>query len=180
MLYVGAEIGQSTWLSVYFKRYLRAADAFAASSPSFMWVGIGIGRLAAAWVSANWRSETALICWTTALAAASQSILLLTGGPGSGAAAAFALGLFLGPIFPTVVSRANAAHPEASGVVTAIVIAAGSLGAAIFPPTIGWAADSIGLRPALWICVFVLCADLGVFVWVRAGAQAQNGRTGLL
>ena len=173
LLYVGAEIGQSTWLSVYFKRHLDASNALAALSPSFMWLGIGLGRLAAAWV-AHYMSETGLVCWVTALAAASQATLLLLGGADSGAAAAFALGLFLGPIFPTVVSRANAAHPEASGVVTSLVIAAGSLGAAVFPPMIGWAADSIGLRPALWICFLVLCADLAVFVRVRAGARAQR------
>jgi len=165
-LYVGAEIGQSTWLSVYFKRFLNASDAFAASSPSVMWVGIGLGRLTAAWVSHR-TADWALVCFSTALAAASQAALLLGTGANSGAAAAFALGFFLGPIFPTVVGRAGATHPQASGTVTAIVVAAGSLGAAVFPPTIGWAADSIGLRTALWICFVVLCVDLAVFARAR-------------
>jgi FHS family glucose/mannose:H+ symporter-like MFS transporter len=182
LLYVGAEIGQSTWLSMYFKRYLGAADAFAASSPSFMWVGIGIGRVAGAWVSRH-MSELGLICWATALAAVGQAVLLMLGAPsassgsaaspGWGAAATFALGLFLGPIFPTVISRASAAYPRGSGVVTAIVGAAGSLGAVIFPPTIGWIGDSIGLRTALWICVVVLCADLAVFMRMRAGGRVH-------
>ncbi|MGC8862754.1 MAG: MFS transporter [Armatimonadota bacterium] len=172
-LYVGAEIGQSTWLSVYFKRFLGASDAFAASSPSLMWVGIGLGRVTAAWASRR-AADATLVCWATALAAAGQGALLIGGGPLLGTGAAFALGFFLGPIFPTVISRASGIHPQASGVVTAVVVAAGSLGAAAFPPIIGWAADSIGLRTALWICFAVLCADLVVFAWVRARVQSRE------
>ena len=167
MLYVGGEIGQSTWLSVYFKRYLGAGRALAAASPSFMWLGIWLGRVTAAWVSRH-VSEVALICWCMALASASEAALLLIGGPIAGTAAAFALGFFLAPVFPTIVSCAAAAYPEASGSVTSVVIAAGSLGSAIFPPAVGWTADALGLRPALWICFTIFVIDLAVFLALRS------------
>lgn len=166
LLYVGAEIGQSTWLSVYFKRDLGADDPLSASSLSYMWFGIGLGRIAAAWASKH-MPELAIVRMSLALAATCQAALLLLKVPVPGLIAAFGLGLFLGPVFPTLVSCAGAIYPRHSGKVTSIVVAAGCLGGAIFPPTIGWAADAIGLRTALWICCAILAIDVAMFATNR-------------
>ena len=165
-LYVGAEIGQSTWLSVYFKRYLGASSSLAASSPSFLWLGIGIGRLLAA-VALRVVHEGPLVRTCLAFAALCQAVLVISRAPASGGIAAFCLGLFLGPIFPTIVSRANAVHPIATGSVSSIVMAAGSLGAAVFPPFIGLTAEVWGLRQALWVCFGLLCVNFVLVLLVR-------------
>ncbi len=166
MLYVGAEIGQSNWLAVYFRRYLHASKSFSAASLSVMWLGIGVGRIVAAWGSRR-VAEVNIIRICLAGAAASEAALLLLTTPLPGAAAAFSLGFFLGPVFPTIVSCAGGAYPERSGTVTSVVVAAGALGAAIFPPAIGWAADWIDLRPALWTCFAILVIDAVMFAVVR-------------
>ncbi len=172
-LYVGAEIGQSTWLSVYFKRYLGAGSSLAASSPSFMWLGIGIGRLLAAWMLHH-VPEYTLLRTALFLAAACQAALIILDTSISGAIAAFLLGIFLGPVFPTIVSRANSAYPRATGSVSSIVMAAGSLGAAVFPPLIGFSADNLGLANALWICFSLLFVDFLLLSVVRGAGIRET------
>jgi fucose permease len=174
LLYVGAEIGLSNWLSVYFKTELGAPGPQAAASLSFLWVGIGAGRIVAARF-AKYVSDFGLVCWTLGLSAGLAAGLVLCRTPIPALATAFALGFCFGPIFPTIVSRAGAAHTDQSGTVTSMVVACASVGAAVFPPVIGRAADSFGLRHALWICVAVLAIDLGMFVWIWArGAQRRK------
>lgn len=168
MLYVGAEIGQSQWLAVYFKHGLNAKRELAACSLSFMWFGILTGRIAGA-LASRIVSEIALIRLCLVLAALSQSaLLLITGSPIFGLVFAFLFGFFLGPVFPTIVSCASGAYPLRSGTVTSIVVAAGALGAAIFPPAIGWAADFVGLKTALWTCIAILSIDAGMFAAMRS------------
>lgn len=174
MLYVGAELGQSSWLAVYFERGLDAKKSLAASSLAFLWLGLGLGRIAAAWVS-RYMTEMPLIAWALGLAAVCEAVLILAQEPVLGLAAAFGLGVFLGPVFPTIVSCAGAAYPRQSGTVTAIVVAAGSLGGAIFPPGIGWAADSIGLRTALWTCCAILLVNMGIFVSLGRRKKTTSG-----
>lgn len=177
LLYVGAEIGQSNWLAVYFERYLGSAKSVAAASLSFMWFGIGLGRIAAAWASRYVR-ELSMIRLCLAGAAICQAVLLLVHAPYSGLAAAFGLGFFLGPVFPTIISCAGGAYPGRSGAVTATVVAAGATGGLIFPPGIGWAADSIGLRTALWTCFAILAVDVLMFLVVRTRTASGCGEPG--
>ena len=166
LLYVGAELGQSNWMSVYFLHNLHADAPLAAMSLSAMWFGIFAGRMIAAWVLRH-ITESALLCWSLGLAALSEASLLLVGSPVPGLVTSFALGTFLGPVFPTIVSRAGAAYPSQSGLATGMLISVGSLGFAIFPPIIGKVADSAGLRPALWICVAILIANFTLFAHLR-------------
>jgi FHS family glucose/mannose:H+ symporter-like MFS transporter len=136
-------------------------------SVSSLWLGILVGRMAAA-VVLKYMCEYALICWCLALGAIAESALLLARAPVPGLGAAFAVGLFFGPVWPTIVSRAGSAYPTRTGLVTAIVVSVGSLGAAIFPALIGASADIYGLRPALWICVVLVVINFGAFVRLRA------------
>lgn len=167
LLYVGAELGQSNWTSIYFRRELHAAEWVAAMSVSAMWLGILAGRMAAA-VMLKYLCEYALLCWCLAFGAVAESALLLVRSPVPGLVAAFAVGLFFGPVWPTIVSRAGSAYPNRTGLVTAVVVSVGSLGAAISPAVIGAAADVHGIRSALWICVVLLCINLAVFIHLRA------------
>lgn len=167
LLYVGAEQSQSNWMAIYFKHALKASASVAASSVAPFWLGILAGRLAAA-VVLRYMSETALLCWALALGVVAQVTLLLIGSPEAGLMASFAVGLFSGPVWPTIVSRAGAAYPTRTGLVTGIVVAVGALGAAIFPPIVGAASDHFGIRAALWVCVGLLAGNFAVFLRLRA------------
>jgi len=172
-LYVGAEIGQSTWLSMLLERELGADPALAAAGLSLMWLGLGVGRLAGGFAARRMTDRT-LLRWALALATLLEAALLLTPGPVSALAAAFGLGLFLGPVFPTLASAATSARPERSGAIMAFVVASGALGGAVFPASIGWVADPAGLGTALWICVALLALNAGLFLR-PAGAARSSG-----
>ncbi len=160
MLYVGAETGTGNWLAVYFRKDLGSAASLAAWSLSFFWLGISLGRVMAGWVSRHVR-EVTLIRGCLVVAAVSQAMMLLVHAPVPGIVSVFLLGLFLGPIYPTIASCSGAAYPMQSGAVLGVVVAAGSLGGAIFPPTIGVIADHTGMRLALWVSFAVILMNLG-------------------
>ena len=172
LLYVGAECGQANWLAAYFEGDIGSTAALAASSVAFFWIGISSGRAVAAWMSKR-VSDFALICWALGLGAVCQTALLLMHSSMPALAATFILGFCLAPVWPTILSTAGAAHPRQSGTVFGIIIAAGALGGAIFPPSIGWLADSLGMRASLWICVVLLIANLGLFLRLRSRTQER-------
>jgi len=110
-LYVGAEIGQSTWLSLLLERDLHAAPAVAAAGLSVLWLGLGVGRLAGGF-GARHVGDLTLLRWALALATAFEGVLLLAPGPSTALGAAFGLGVCFGPVFPTLVSAATSARPS--------------------------------------------------------------------
>lgn len=172
LLYVAAETGQASWLAVYFKQHLKSQGQIAASTVAIFWAGIGVGRGTAAWLSRH-VSDYSLICWSLGLAALLEAALLLSPSPGLALASVVLLGFSLGPVWPTIISRAGAAHPMESGVVVAIVVSAGGLGAALLPPAIGQVADAMGLWPALWMCFVCSAVNFVLFfrLWRRTRAR---------
>ena len=159
MLYVGAEIGLSSWVAAYMAKDLGSSAPVASASVAAFWIGIGVGRLVAVRLSRRLSDHT-LICWSLGLGAALQAALLLMHLPQAALLVTFAAGVALGPAWPTIVSRASGAFPANTGAVIGIVAAFGCLGAAIFPSVVGQASDVIGLRYALWICVVALVIGL--------------------
>ncbi len=175
-LYVGAEIGLSTWMSVLLERELGAAPAIAASGLSLLWLGLGFGRIAGGFVAGR-IGDARLLLWTIGMATVLMGALLVASDPWVVMACSFGLGFCFGPVFPTLVSAATGANPHRSGAVMAIVVAIGALGGAIFPASIGWAADTVGLRPALWACFVLLLADTIIAARLRRWETARS-RTG--
>lgn len=173
LLYVGAEGGQASWLAKYFKTDLGTTEPLAAATVALFWAGIGVGRYFATWTSKH-LSDYAIICIAHGFALVSQVALLVTHSPTVALIAVPLLGFGLAPGWPTIVSRASALHPKQSGTVLGIVVSAGALGIVIFPPAIGQVADYIGIRHALWICVFPLVANLCIFIPLWRGHRAQS------
>ena len=171
MLYVGAECGTASWLTAYFERYLGSAPYQAAFSPACFWMGITAGRLVGAGM-AKYMTEITLTRWALAAAALCQATLLILNQSIPGFIATLGLGLFLGPIYPTVVSYAGAKYPQASGTVFAILSAFGALGNAVFAPVIGGLADAVGMRPALWTCFVLLIINFNIFLRIRKKESA--------
>lgn len=177
LLYVAAECGQASWLAKYFKSDLGTTEPIAAATVALFWGGIGVGRYFTTWTSRH-LSDYAILCMAHGIALVCQVTLLVTHSPTVALIAVAVLGFGLAPGWPTIVSRASALHPKQSGTVLGIVVAAGALGAAIFPAAIGQAADYIGLRNALWICVALITGNLCIFIPLlrqhRAAAKAGS------
>lgn len=168
MLYVGSECGAANWLAVYFKSDLGASRILSPWSVGVFWFGIGAGRAVAAWGSKH-ASDYVVIRLSLACAAVFQALLLLIHHPVVGLGLVFMLGTSLGPVWPTIISRAGAAFPRQSGTVLGIIVAAGGLGAGVLSPSIGWIADGLGMRLALWACFIMLAGNLALFLKLGKG-----------
>lgn len=174
LLYVGAEAGQGSWLAAYFKHNLRSANSIAAATVALFWIGIGLGRAITTW-TARHLSDYVIICIALGLATIVQSALLLVDWWVSGLILVPLLGIALAPVWPTTISRASALHPNQTGSVLSIVVAAGAVGGGFFPAAIGQAADKAGLHPALWTCAVLSLVNFTMFVviWMRHRARPE-------
>ncbi len=174
LLYVAAEAGQVNWMAAFFKRDLGASAPLAASSVALFWAGITCGRLTGAWLSQR-MADVTLILLFLCVATFLQMVLLLSQSPVVAMVVVFALGFFMGPVWPTILSRASAARPERSGLLFGVIMSFGCIGAAVFPPFMGKASDIVGMRAALWMCFALLLANLCIFVMLRIReASAQR------
>jgi len=175
LLYVGATLGLASWLSTYFEKSLRSTAALAASTVALLWGGIGVGRAVAAWLSKH-LSDVALVTWSLGLAAACQVAMLVVSSPVAAFAAVAAIGFCLGPVWPTILSRAGAAYPAQSGTVFSILVAMGAVGFVAFPPLLGVAGTALGMGRALWLCFLLLVVSLAIFVrlWGRESLHRRS------
>lgn len=174
LLYVGAEGGQGCWLAAYFKQDLHALGPIAAATVALFWAGIGLGRAVTTW-TARHLSDYAIVCMALGLATISQTALLVVHSLVLALILVPILGFGLAPVWPTMISRASALHPRQTGTVLSIVVSAGAVGGGIIPAMIGQAADSVGLRYALWTCVVLSLINLVMFMalWKRHRARSQ-------
>jgi MFS transporter, FHS family, L-fucose permease len=170
LLYGGTESGLGNWLAVYFEKTLMSTAALAASTIAFFWIGISLGRIAAAWLSKH-MTDLQLIYASLLLAAAALAALLLVRSPSLAIAFVTVLGFGLGPVWPTMLSRASEAYPRQSGTVLGILVAMGIVGLAIFPPVIGFVGDFVGIHRALWICFGAMLANIAIFSRLRTGEK---------
>lgn len=161
LLYVGAELGLSSWVAAYLKQDIGTTPARAASSVAVFWVGIGLGRAVGAKVAER-VSDGKLIAGSMLIAAVIQALVIISDSYYAVLGTTFASGIFLGPVWPTIMSRAASVYPNQSGAITGIVAAAGCGGAAIVPPLIGFISDLTSLRAALVVCP--ICLILGFLV----------------
>ncbi|MCL5734044.1 MAG: MFS transporter, partial [Actinobacteria bacterium] len=134
-----------------------------ASSVSAFWIGIGSGRIVGARLS-RYLSDVGIIAWSLGLGVVLQAMLLLAHSVTAGFVSVLALGFCLGPVWPTIMSRAASAHPKQAGTVMGIVAASGCIGGGIFPSVIGYAAVSVGMRSALWTCFAAAIVNLVIFL----------------
>lgn len=154
-LYVGAEFGLGSWVSEYTRESADAGVFSAALLASGYWAALALGRIVSSVYFSRSGDASRLLAWSIAGAGvASVALILSTGNIALGALAAFAVGLCLGPIWPSTVaitSQGGLAHA------TATTVTIGNAGGVFIP----WAQGRVlvGAGPDEGIAVTaVLCA----------------------
>jgi fucose permease len=150
--YIGLEVSAASWTTTHLKH--AAFDEKRGSLVfSFFWVAMMVSRLAASqWVTTA--SGRAAI-QASALAAA-LALLLMTFRTARWVASASVifLGLFLAPLFPTIVGVTFARfNPSLYGSVFAIIYSLGLLGSSIVPAAIGAVSEKQSIRAGYRIMV---------------------------
>ena len=161
VLYCGSEIGFSEWVAVYFEKYLNVTPYTAAQSVSFIWLGIAIGSYLASLVAKKLTPEQiikiSLVCLIVShfVFRSSNVIVAFVG--------VFFVGLFLGPIFPTVIALGSSKYKEHSGAVGSILFCCANLGCAFFPALMGYFVDLTSIATAMWFVVILAFVNLGLY-----------------
>jgi fucose permease len=172
-LYVGGELGISTWLSEYFVKVLGAPPSLGALSVSILWVGILAGRLAVSLGYHGFRQER-IILGLAVLVTAAVGLLLLLRSIAAVAGIVFLVGVGYSAIYPlgmTVVGRYYK-----SGVAVGVVATGGGVGSFIFPFAMAALSDAVGLRGGFLFTLLVNGA-LAAFALGLMGAVRSRGRS---
>ncbi len=147
LLYVGAELGVSTWIAEYFVRAHGATTSMGAFAVSLFWIGLLVGRFSLSVGYRGSRQEYPVLALTI-LAAASLGMVLLVTSPWASALAVFLTGLGFSGIYPLSIAIVGRYHK--SGVAVGAVTTGGGVGSFTFPFLMAVLAQTMGIRGGFW------------------------------
>lgn len=170
-LYVGAEMGVSSWLGEYFVSFLGSSPAQAALMVMLFWGGVLGGRLLLALCYRGTRAAEAILL--LALVATAGLIGAVTMSGRAAAAAGFvATGFGFSSIYPLVMSLVGRYFaPRHQSMVIGFAATGGGVGSFLFPFAMALAAQQIGIRRG-----FLLYVGLAALLMLLAGAAVLKTR----
>ena len=166
LLYVGAEVGVSSWVVYYLQRQLGLSPAASAAGLSMLWIFIMVGRYANS-ILGNRFSSVFLVTVSGVAGAAGVLVFLLARSAVTAYAVLAWIGLCLSGVFPNIMAELNNRDPEHIGTVTAVMAMGAALGAGIFQWFVGFLAETVSLTVAfitpaalqlLYVVTFALAA----------------------
>ena len=167
--YVATETGASAWETTHLLGTTTMSHAAAARANSLFWIGLTLGRFLGAPLALRF-SPAALVFG--ALSAAGLSFVLAT-WTGAAVIAYGLVGLFLAPVFPTVIAWMARAIPSGQG--STAVFAFALAGPVIVSPLLGASADRLGAG-SIPIALAILSAlTLGTLVSLTRRLRAVPG-----
>lgn len=169
-LYVGAEMGISSWISEFYVTTFGVSPAVGAATVSLYWMGILLGRALTSWLYRGTRPALALVGFGT-LAAVCLFAALVSGHSGVAAAMFFATGVGYSAIYPLGMTLTGQAFPQNHGMAIGVVSTGGGVGACCFPFLMSAIADTFGIHSGFWfyllLTVAMVLTLLGILFKVR-------------
>jgi len=161
ILYCGYEISFSGWMAKYYEDILHLSKGLAASSVSYLWLGIAIGSGLYGLISKKISAINIMII--SIISVLLGFIIFFIKIPYISMFGVFFIGLFLGPQFPTILSFANNRHKKYSGVVNSILFTGANIGAIIFPTLMGYIIDISSIYYIFGLIIFICICNLILF-----------------
>jgi fucose permease len=171
MLYVGVEAGVGGWEPSHLEALGMSAAAASAATSAF-WLGLTAGRFLIAPVALRVRPERIVL---TSIGAGIVTVGLAT-IPGLAPVAYAATGLVIGPIYPTGLAwlaRSTPGRPTPA----VYLVAAATVGGAVFPPVVGLAIQAFGVAVTPLVLTFFAIGSAAAF---GAVALIDRRRRGVL
>ncbi len=156
-IYVGSELGLSSWTSEYFVKELGAPVTTGALALSALWVGLLCGRLAISLGYRGTRHELILLLLGALCTLGLTGILLLR-GQAAVMVLVFVTGVGYSGVYPLLITLVGRHHR--SGVAVGTVTMGAGIGSLLFPLLMAVIAERFGLRSGF---LFYLALD-AVFV----------------
>jgi fucose permease len=157
-LYVGAEVGLGSWVSSYAREAAGAGVMAGAVITAGYWGALGAGRLLTGVLLSRGHESGAVLVGAIAGAGLASLVLAASGSAVAlGGIAAFAAGLFFGPIWPLAISIAFKSAPRNA---PAAMVTIGNAGGLVFPWVQGVVLVSAGASEGVLVtgalCAFML------------------------
>ena len=175
LVYVGTEIGVSSWSSEYVVKVLGLSTWAAAFAPALFWLGLLAGRLVISFGYKGSRQELIMLALSVLSAAALVGVLLARSTEAV-AAAVFIAGLGSSGFYPLGMS-VTGKHFK-SGVAVGTVATGGAAGSIAFPFAMAMISQTIGIRRGFWfyLGMNVLLIFLAALL-VRSARKARVPRS---
>ncbi len=147
LVYVGTEIGVSSWSSMYVVKVIGMPASTAAFAVALFWFGLFVGRLGISFGYLGDRQELLMVALSTLSAAALVAVLLARSAATVGVAI-FIAGLGCSGFYPLGMSLLGK-HLK-SGVAVGTAATGGAAGSIAFPFVMALISQSAGIRNGFW------------------------------
>ena len=168
LVYVGVEIGVSSWSSEYVVKVLGLSTWAGAFAPALFWLGLLAGRLALSFGYRGSRQELIMLALSVLSAAALVGVLLARSTEAV-AAAVFIAGLGASGFYPLGMSVVGK-HFK-SGVAVGTVATGGAAGSIAFPFAMALISQTIGIGRGFWFYL-----GMNVFLVLLAALLVRSVR----
>jgi fucose permease len=132
-VYVGAEVGFSSWIVTQISTLTKANESLATVGASLFWVGLTVARGLASVVLRRFSEQQILTISIVLVFVGTLLLLVLPTSEVVAFVSAFCVGFGCGPIFPISLALAGNVYPESRGKTSGAMIATGTLGGAFLP-----------------------------------------------
>lgn len=171
LLYVGAEVGVSSWVVYYLQQELGLSAVASASGLSFLWLFMMVGRYLNSALG-NRYSSLALVTVSGIGGAIGVVGFLLVRSIVPAYALLGWIGLCLSGVFPNIMAELNNRDPKITGTVTAVMATGAAAGAGLFQWIVGYLAETVSLTAAFVVPGVLQLLEVIAF----AAALGSNGR----
>lgn len=170
-LYVGAEIGISSWVAEYYVATFGLSTAAGASMVSVVWLGLLLGRLA---LSAGYRGrrQAPLLLGLCCLAALPMPLALLSTSRWVAGGLFLLSGLGFSAVYPVVMALVGKEYAAQQSLAIGLVSGAGGFGSLGFPFAMAAIAGHGGIAQSFWFCA----ATAGIMALAAGAVLLQHRR----
>ncbi len=179
-LYVGSEIGVSSWISEYYVGVFETEPSAAAYMVSVFWTGILIGRLGIYFFYHGVRQAEILVL-LSCLALTSLALSLLMGNRIVAGVGFFIAGLGYSAIYPVDMAIVGESFKRGQSVALGFVSTGGGIGSFSFPFIMAAIANAYGIKNGFWFYVITTLAMVGaagMVLWLvrRMSVRVTHGK----
>jgi fucose permease len=167
-LYVGSEIGVSSWISEYYVKVFGSSPSSAAYMVSIFWGGILIGRLVTSLLYHGVRQAELLLA-LSCVAFGSLLVSIMLGDPIIAGAAFFVSGLGYSVIYPVDMAIVGERFKKGQSVALGFVSTGGGIGSFSFPFIMAAIANAFGIKNGFWfyvITTLAMAVSAGIVLWL--------------
>ena len=161
-LYTGHQTTITMWFPTYLTEDLKFSAAFMGSVISLYWTGVLIGRILYTFVFKKIKAAV-FIMVTSILGSVLLAVAIVGGTQILWQIGVAGLGILTGALFPLFIMLGCSLFPQNSGSASSFVGVAFALGSAVFPYMLGFVAEYVELRIAIYISVLALLV-IGILI----------------